>query len=276
MNESSRKLIYSSNSRIFVAVPKIVQQKLDEAELSIEGIRVTNPTSNSLTMSINSTIRADDSVHARIEGFTGVMYLEDLEGHEPFARIDFPETTTKKIQTVNVTQDMQIDNIDALATFNTWLVSNETLRVTVEGDTKVHVKGLSKAYGATFKKTIELNGLNNFSGLRVTSASISLTPDENGDNFKGFTNIPNRSIFTLEVVSTPTVDAFLVTMTISPTATIKMLTRRFFFFFYRAPPPSPRYLRARKSALRCSTTWCYTRVIPTTSPCTQTWISSPS
>lgn len=191
-------------SSIFVAVPKIAQKKIDEATLTIEGIRVTNPKPESLVMSINSTIYADDSVHATIEGFTGAMYLEDHPEQLAFAHIDFPETETKKVQTVNVTQEMQItgiDALDALTTFNTWLVANKTVRVTVKGDTKVHVKGISKAYGVTFKKILEIPAHDNFAGLEVINATVSATPDENGDNFKGYVNIPNHSIFTLEVVS---------------------------------------------------------------------------
>lgn len=184
---------------IFVAVPKIAQKKLNEAKLTIEGIIVTRTEANQYNMAINSTIRADDSVHATISPFIGNMYLEDLEPHTPFAAIDFPETSAKSLQTVNVSQIVSIENMDAFTTFNTWLLANKTVRVTVEGKPTIHVKGLSKGYGATFKKTIELDGLDNFSGLNLTHGTISVLPDENGDNFRGFVDIPNHSILTLEI-----------------------------------------------------------------------------
>ncbi|KAJ2897056.1 hypothetical protein MKZ38_005006 [Zalerion maritima] len=205
---------------IFVAVPKIAQKKLDDAELTIEGIQVSNAIEDSMTMSINSTIYADDSIHATIEGFRGDMYLEDLEGHEPFASVDFPETTTASVQTVNITQNTAITNPDALATFNTWLIMNDTVRITVKGDTKVHVKGLSKAYGVTFKKTLEMKGMKNFETIKVTYGTISVLPDDNGDNFKGFVNIPNQSIFSIDLVSSasrkPSAEAALRLVAPSP------------------------------------------------------------
>jgi hypothetical protein len=109
-------------------------------------------------MQVDSTIKTDGKVHATVKGFRGVMYLEDLEGHTPFASIDFPETTSAKESSVKVDQVVKVDNMDAFTTFNTWLLSNETLRMTIEGDTKVHVRGLSKEYGVTFKKTVDLKG----------------------------------------------------------------------------------------------------------------------
>lgn len=110
-------------------------------------------------MAVNSTITTDGSTHAEIDAFTGVMYLEDLEPHEAFASIDFPETTSAKLTTVNVSQTVEVTNMEAFITFNTWLLANESLRLTVEGDTKVHVKGISRGFGVTFKKTVDLKGM---------------------------------------------------------------------------------------------------------------------
>lgn len=110
-------------------------------------------------MAVNSSITTDGSVHAEIDAFTGVMYLEDLEEHEPFASLKFPETTSAKYTAVNVSQVVEVTNMEAFTTFNTWLLANESLKLTIEGDTTVHVKGLSKGYGVTFKKTVDLKGM---------------------------------------------------------------------------------------------------------------------
>lgn len=143
---------------IFVGIPKIAQSKINDAELHIDGIIVSNTEPEKYNMAVNSTITTDGSVHADIEGFTGVMYLEDLEPHEPFASIDFPDTTSAKFTEVNVSQPVEVTNMEAFTTFNTWLLANETLKLTIEGDTKVRVKGISKSFGVTFKKTVDLKG----------------------------------------------------------------------------------------------------------------------
>ncbi|KAM0332282.1 hypothetical protein ACHAQA_002558 [Verticillium albo-atrum] len=187
---------------IFVAIPKIAQSKLDHAELTVDGIIVTKTEDNQFNMAINSTIRSKGGVKAKIAPFNAVMYLEDIESHIPFVHLDFPETESVKLQTVNTSQVVEIPDMDAFTTFNTWLLGNETLRVTVEGKTHVSVSGISRNYGVTFKKTMELVGLNHFKGLEVTSNRVNITHDDNGDNFFGWVDIPNPSVFTIEIGNT--------------------------------------------------------------------------
>ncbi|PKS06539.1 hypothetical protein jhhlp_007287 [Lomentospora prolificans] len=182
---------------IFVGVPKIAQKKLDEAELTIDSIIISSTEPKQYNMAVNSTIRTDGKTHATIAPFTGVMYLEDLEPHTPFASVEFPETTSEKLQVVNVSQIVEVTNMDAFTTFNTWLLANETLRMTIEGDTSVKVKGISKNFGVTFKKTVDLKGLNGFHGLKVTDANVDIATTKK--NFNGTVDIPNASILTIEI-----------------------------------------------------------------------------
>ncbi|OLN88809.1 hypothetical protein CCHL11_01922 [Colletotrichum chlorophyti] len=211
---------------IFVGIPRIAQSKLDHVELTVDGITVSNTTPNSYNMAINSTLRSDGKIKATVDGFDGVMYLEDLEPHTPFVNLRFPETRSVKLQTVNVSQPIQIENMEAFTTFNKWLQANESVRVTIKGDTHVKVPGISKKFGVVFRNTITLKGkpdagltfifvtvvvfvmltkvqgLNHFNGIEVTENTISLTPDARGDNFKGWVNIPNHSVLTLEIGNT--------------------------------------------------------------------------
>lgn len=153
-------------------------------------------------MSINSTITSDGSVKATIDGFTGQMYLEDLQPHTPFASVQFPQTTSDAVVTVNITnQFTEVTDLAAFTTFNTWLLTNDSLRVTVTGTTNIHVSGLSKAYSVDFTKTVTMPGLRGFAGTNVTQSNISLTPDLDGSNFHGYVTIPNYSLVTFEVVS---------------------------------------------------------------------------
>ncbi|KAK2005148.1 hypothetical protein LX36DRAFT_5339 [Colletotrichum falcatum] len=184
---------------IFVAVPKIAQSKLDHVELTVDGIVISNTKPNSYNMAINSTLRSDGSVKATVEPFDGVMYLEDLEPHTPFVTLRFPETESVKLQTVNTSQPIEIADMAAFTTFNTWLQNNESVRVTVKGNTHIKVNGIARRYGVVFRNTMTLKGLNGFKGLNVTDSSISLTPDALGNNFKGHVSIPNHSALTLEI-----------------------------------------------------------------------------
>ena len=119
---------------------------------------MSNTQSESYTMAINSTIRSSSSVKATLDGFTGQMYLEDLEPHTPFASIDFPPTSSAGEQVVNVTQFSPITDMKAFTAFNIWLLANDSVRVTVAGDTTFRVSGISKAFPISFAKTVTLQG----------------------------------------------------------------------------------------------------------------------
>ncbi|KAL7789424.1 hypothetical protein V8C37DRAFT_386482 [Trichoderma ceciliae] len=187
---------------IFVGVPKIAQSKVNHAKLEVQGVNVLNSKPNSITLQINSTITTDGSIKANIDSFDGVMYLEDLPDHTPFLNITFPATNGDKHQQVNITQEVQIQNPDPFNTFNIWFAANETLRVTIEGRTKVKPSGLSTKFGVTFKKTIVMNGLNLFNGTTVNNGKIDISAKKGQPNFHATADIPNASYFTLDIGNT--------------------------------------------------------------------------
>lgn len=184
---------------MLVAVPKLAQQKLNEAKLTIDGIAITETQMDSLRMAINSTIKSDDSVHATVDAFEGTLYLADVDPPLAFARIDFPQTTSSSLQAVNISQEIQVSDVGALTAFNAALLSNDSVSVQVKGDTHIHVRGISRAYSVTFDKTVILKGLNNFDGLSISDPSISALSTKN--NFNATVHIPNPSVLTLEIVS---------------------------------------------------------------------------
>ncbi|KAI8632245.1 hypothetical protein F5Y19DRAFT_356217 [Xylariaceae sp. FL1651] len=190
---------------LLVAVPKMAQEKLNSAKLTIDGITVSNTQTNSLTMAINSTISADDSVHATVDAFQGTMYLAEVTPPLAFATINFPKTTSAATQAVNVSQDIQISDAGAFTTFNKYLLTSESVNVQVKGDTYIHVSGISRAYSVTFDKTVNLKGLNNFAGLSISDAQIGLSSK---NNFNGTAHIPNPSVLTLDIGNTTFLNYF--------------------------------------------------------------------
>ena len=143
---------------IFVGIPRIAQQTVDAATLTIDGITMSNTQSENYTMAINSTIHISSSFTATLDGFTGQLYLEDVEPHTPFASLDFPPTTSAAEQVVNVTQFTPITNMAAFTEFNIWLLANDSVRVTVAGDTFVRLSGISKSFPISFTKTVTIPG----------------------------------------------------------------------------------------------------------------------
>ncbi|CAN8098589.1 unnamed protein product [Discula destructiva] len=187
---------------IFVAIPKIAQSRVNSAKLTIQGISLSQTQATNFTIAINSTIEADDSIHAIIDPFEGVMYLEDWPPQTPFARIQFPSVTSAPMTAVNISQFTQILDMNAFTIFNEYFIVNETIRVTVEGDSHLQISGLNKKYPVHFKKTIEMPSLSNLNGTTVPTSTVLLQPDANGNNFIGTAVIPNRSYITFELGNT--------------------------------------------------------------------------
>lgn len=182
---------------VLVGFPRIIQDKVNSSTLSIDGISVTNTKTDTVLVSINSSVSSSNSIPAVIDGFDAIMYLEDKLPHTPIMTLKMPETKTG-LAIVNISQEISGASKQPFIDFNSWYLWNSSLAVTIEGETLVHVKGL-KAAKVTFKKTVTLVGVNGFVGLNVTQAVINTTSDDRGDNFHGFADIPNPSILTFEV-----------------------------------------------------------------------------
>ncbi len=193
-------LLTSHLHSILVAVPNIIRDKVNDSVLTVDGIAITQTQTNSVHTSINATISTSGSIHGDVDGFNASLYLTDKQPLVPFAFIQMPPVRSGENVPVNVSQDIQIYDMQAYTDYNTWYLLNESFRMTVEGDTHVHVSGL-KSVSTHFQKIVTLKGLNGFKGLEVTQSSITLAPDAQGDNFHGYLTVPNPSVLTLEIVS---------------------------------------------------------------------------
>ncbi|KAI1075810.1 hypothetical protein F5B20DRAFT_558723 [Whalleya microplaca] len=186
-------------SVLLQAVPRTAQRKLDEASLTIDGIIISNTQTDSLNMAINSTITTGGDQRATIDGFEGTMHLADVDPPLAFAKINFPETTSDTLQTVNISQEVPITDLNAFTTFNKYLIERENVNILVKGDTHIHVKGISRTYPVAFRKTVPLKGLNGLAGLAVTNPQVNT---DQYNNFNATVQIPNPSVLILDIGNT--------------------------------------------------------------------------
>ncbi|KAI0176782.1 hypothetical protein BJ166DRAFT_7732 [Pestalotiopsis sp. NC0098] len=180
---------------ILIAVPKMAQKKVDEAQLNIDGVAVTQTEANSFNLAINSTITTDGSAHATIHAFNGTMWLLD-ETPVAFASVMFPETASDAEVPVNISQTVTVDHLSELTAFNQALLVNETVNVRVNGSTTIRVSGIARDYPITFSKDIVFQGFNGFAGINVTDPVVGLTATK---NFNATVNIPNPTVWSVEV-----------------------------------------------------------------------------
>ncbi|KAH7002659.1 hypothetical protein EDB80DRAFT_752877 [Ilyonectria destructans] len=140
-------------------------------------VNILQTESDAYYIEINSTITTSSSIKAEIDSFKDEIYLKDYKPHTVFASLKFPEINTNKHQVVNISQSVTITDIEAFTRFNISRI-------------KIKLYSLNRKYGVTFKKI-----------LTVTDGYISLQEDSNSCNFNGTANIPNTSIFTLDIIN---------------------------------------------------------------------------
>ncbi|PHH61288.1 hypothetical protein CDD81_518 [Ophiocordyceps australis] len=186
---------------LYVAVPSIVHSKINSAQLGIDGIDVLDTKSDSFHMNINSTLTTKGGIHAKVDPFDGNLYFDE-GSDQAFATLRFPPTNNNKHQVVNISQDVQIENLDALDKFNVALLQREEVQIRVQGKTKVKPAGIARKPSATFKKVLTLAALNRFQGIVTRDAKIELGASKGSPNFRAIVDIPNNSVFTLELGNT--------------------------------------------------------------------------
>ncbi|KKA29760.1 hypothetical protein TD95_004768, partial [Thielaviopsis punctulata] len=190
---------------ILVGVPNLMQKRVNESKVTISRIAMTNPTNDSFLLSADSTISTPGSTHATIFPFEAELSLAEDGFDYPFGSITFPKNKSSKNTTTLIDQTVQITNVTALTAFNGWLLAKETVRLRIKGKPKLKISGLSRKYKMNFNKVVELKGLNSFSGLTVSNASISLSAT---NNFRAEASIPNPSVITLAIGNTTFVNSF--------------------------------------------------------------------
>ncbi|KHN99907.1 uncharacterized protein MAM_01831 [Metarhizium album ARSEF 1941] len=185
---------------IFVGVKNIAQAKINDADLKIQGVNILNSAPNRFLMQINSTIRTDGTVKADIDPFVGNLSLRDVPGARPFVKLQFPSTNANKFQTVNISQEVDITDMEAFAEFNRAFFQNETLRVAISGKTKVQPAGLSKKYDVDFYKVVTFKALNKLNGTALSDMNVRVGTAEDGiPNFNATATIMNPSYYTIDI-----------------------------------------------------------------------------
>ncbi|KAG5999812.1 hypothetical protein E4U43_001846 [Claviceps pusilla] len=185
---------------IFVGVGKIAQSKINSADLEIQSTQVLDSQPDKFLMQIDSTITTDGTVKADIDPFLGDLTLLDVPNAKPFIQVPFPATNANKFQTVNISQEVTIADMDAFEQFNMNFFQKEIVRISIHGKTQVQPAGLSKKYDVDFYKVAEFKGLNKLNGTTLSDMQIKIgIPQEGVPNFHATATIHNPSYYTIDL-----------------------------------------------------------------------------
>ena len=144
--------------RIFVGMPKIAQDSINDARLTLESQEVTSPRQGAVHVKMNTTTESNSSRHPQLYSFKAALFLEDtLPDIKPFGYIEIPGSKAKSEFTTIIDQDMEIVDQEQFARYNGLVLGSETYRVGLRGRIPLMEGSLPKTT-VDFNHVIESKG----------------------------------------------------------------------------------------------------------------------
>ena len=141
---------------IYVGIPKKAQSEINHSTLEVTNQVVTNPTSDSIHLKIDTVIRSNSSYHPRIDAFRAGL---SLKGEVPFLYLNVPESKSTKETHITVDQDVTLASLAAFTNYTLLVLGSETFQIHLDGKTNIHLKGLP-TMDVNYNKVITMKGKN--------------------------------------------------------------------------------------------------------------------
>ena len=180
----------------YVAFPKIAQHGINQSELTVNSLILSNPTPNSFHLSQNSTITNNSPYHPQLDAFNASLSLQGT--NTPYAYVELPHLHATQSGTNLIDQDVSITDLAAFTAYNIAVLNQESVQINVNGSTTLHEMKFPDAKVA-YNTTTTMKGFNKFSGFNVSSIKAIIPPDADGTNMVGEVYFPNPSVLTLHM-----------------------------------------------------------------------------
>ncbi|APA07312.1 hypothetical protein sscle_02g020820 [Sclerotinia sclerotiorum 1980 UF-70] len=210
---------------VYVAMPKIAQDGVNDSSLEITELQFTNPAPDTIVLSQVGTLHSPSMYTPTLDPFNASSYLvtNGTYASEPMVIIPLPKIhALHPKSTISVkNQEVSIYNIDALSDYTTAVLSNEYVTTALVGKTKLH-EGALPVTSIKYNKTSTYKGLNGLKGFNVTNVRVNLTA-LTGPNLSGDAYIPNPSNMTI-VMGNVTLELSTSTAGVVGNTTIENMT----------------------------------------------------
>ncbi|KAL7275578.1 hypothetical protein RUND412_001476 [Rhizina undulata] len=186
----------------YAIVPAVGQKDINKTYLELHSLTIVNPSPESFTLSINSTISGVSGVakHAYLDPMVVLFFIENHDPIQPFMSLPLPRIGGgDNIPVVAINHTTQIENELSFGEFATTLLASAVLRVAIRGRTELHLAAFKA--GVDYNEVITMNGFNGLSGMEITNYSLLTTAQSGSDNanLAGKVLIPNPSVVTIEM-----------------------------------------------------------------------------
>ncbi|ELR10037.1 hypothetical protein VC83_07374 [Pseudogymnoascus destructans] len=182
-----------------VIFPAIAQRMVNDANLPISSIGLSNPTSNSTEISLQANIKLPTPLSVHINPIPLSLFVNDgTKNIVPYTNIVLPENDLHGNTTLTITdQPAKILDTDIFTKFVHSVVFSEAFTLSVTGSANAYV-GKLKAR-VHLQKDIQLTGLNGLTGFDIADARLILPPEADGTNLLANLSLPNASILKINL-----------------------------------------------------------------------------
>lgn len=191
--------IRTNKNSVYVAMPKIAQDGVNDSSLEITQLEFTDPTPDTIVLSQVGILHSPSMYTPTLDPFNASSYLvtNGQYASSPMVIIPLPKIhALHPKSTISVeNQEVSIVSIDALSDYTTAVLSNEYVTTALVGKTKLH-EGALPVITVNYNQTSTYKGLNGLKGFNVTNVRVNLTA-LSGPNLSGYAYIPNPSDMTI-------------------------------------------------------------------------------
>jgi len=181
---------------IYVAIPNKAQHDINASTLEVTHQDTVNPTSDTIDLKLDSTIRSSSPFHPTIDSFPAAL---SLKGKSPFLTVQVPEAKSSKVTNITIQQNsLKITDMNAFTDYVTTVLTSETFDVYMNGKATLHLSGLP-SMKVNYNKIVTMKGLNKLSSLNVTDIKIVPSMDPTAPNLLANATIFNPSVMTLDL-----------------------------------------------------------------------------
>ncbi|KAA8892928.1 hypothetical protein FN846DRAFT_595791 [Sphaerosporella brunnea] len=183
---------------IYGIIPPVAQKIINDTELTLHSLKITNSKADSFEVSINGTITGatGPAKHARLDAFSVKVFLEGHDPIQPFMTLPVDEIHGgSEVPVVQNNVEVSITDEAPLDEFASKLMDNDLLRVAMRGRTKMHLGAIHT--GINYNEVVTLKALNHLQGMIITS--YQLLQNQSDANLAGEVLIPNPSVVTIEM-----------------------------------------------------------------------------
>ncbi|RDL35988.1 Uncharacterized protein BP5553_06600 [Venustampulla echinocandica] len=187
---------------VYVAMPKIAQDGVDDASLEFTELQFLNPSATSVTLTQRAILHSPSKFTPTLDSFNASTFLvtNGTFGAAPMIFVTMPSIHVQHPKSNVAVEDskVMINNMDQLTNFATQAVAQEYVSTALVGETTLHL-GALPTVKINYNSTSKYKGLNALKGFNVTGARIDLLAKPGQQNLKGFAYVPNPSLMTIQL-----------------------------------------------------------------------------